>query len=214
MEAHVDRRYNCIVDNARDSLFALRANVESWRALTKKFTEGRGNRWKPVSPSHQSPPSYFVFLFLPPSSSFSLPLFSSFNRHKSSLPNRISHPFSWISNRLLDRARNPRFRCWVNYESGNIRGNIGMEISREKVENLYRWSFFAAGFIAGRWRPRRTNLSPRFRGDLKVPWRYARPARRMLFRVPRNRNPRQIVDGIVSTKLNRLAGCWVPSHVR
>lgn len=51
---------------------------------------------------------------------------------------------------------------------------------------------------------RTTNLSPWFRGDLKVV--------RMLFRVPRNRNPRQIVDEIVSTKLNRLAGCCMPSR--
>lgn len=53
---------------------------------------------------------------------------------------------------------------------------------------------------------RTTNLSPWFRGDLKV------EVVRMLFRVPRNRNPRQIVDEIVSTKLNRLAGCCMPSR--
>lgn len=54
-----------------------------------------------------------------------------------------------------------------------------------------------------------------YRGDFEATSRCggALLARRMLFRVPRNRNPRQIVDEIVSTKLNLgLGGCCTPSR--
>lgn len=212
MEAHVDRRYNCIVDKARALLFALRANVESWRALTKKFTEG--NRWKPVSPSSlllfriRFSPSFFPFSLSPLVSSF-----SSFNRHKSSLPNRISQPSSsGFRTAFWAAARNIHdfvvaARPGSPYESREY----SREYRYEKVENLYRWSSsFAAGFIAdGRWRgdDRGKRI---YRRDFEATSRYGGGGAyiRMLFRVPRNRNPRQIVDEIVSTKLNRLAG-WL-----
>lgn len=97
----------------------------------------------PPLPSTAPPPFVFAslrspFLF----SLLSFLSFSPFNRHKSSLPSRISRRPPDDSIRRT--AFSTTISTWVNYESdirGKYRyGNIGME----KVENLYRWSFFAA----------------------------------------------------------------------
>lgn len=163
VEAHVDRRYNCIVDNARALLFALRANVESSVRPNEEIYGRESMETPPSFPLlSYSPLSLSVLLFFFPSS-----LFFRFHRlidinprypavYHAALPTIpfVEPPFP---------LRFRRCSTWVNYESdirGKYRyGNIGGGESGEFISMvlLRRSALLPLDGVDHEWRE--TNLS-------------------------------------------------------